>query len=353
MADEEERTEQASGRRLQQAWDSGQLPLGRDAAMVASVAAAVGALLLLGGALRGGLVHAVSTAAGSLDATPFRALLGLAARPAAATAGVCLAAAAAGSLAILAQTKGGFWPDLPFPDLNRLFNPGKLTHIVSKDALVDIGVGAAKVVALGWAAWSVVRGDFLTLRGLLDATPPEQLARTLAIVLRAGWRMLLAGAVLAGADLALTRFRFARRMRMSKEEIKREAREDEGDPSIKGKRRRRHRELARGRAALEVPRADALVVNPTHVAVALRYRKDEGRAPRVTAKGKGALAEYMRELARENAVPIVQDVPLARLLYRKVKVGHEVPAGTYKAVASVLAFVYRITGRAPGGRASA
>ncbi len=94
-----------------------------------------------------------------------------------------------------------------------------------------------------------------------------------------------------------------------------------------------------------MPRADALVVNPTHIAIAIRYRRDEGRAPRVTAKGKGALAELMRDLARENAVPIVQDIPLARLLYRKVKVGREIPAQTYKAVAAVLAFVYRVTGR--------
>jgi flagellar biosynthetic protein FlhB len=126
-----------------------------------------------------------------------------------------------------------------------------------------------------------------------------------------------------------------------------------GDPLIRGRRRKRHMELARGQARIEVPRADALVVNPTHIAIALRYRKDEGRAPRLTAKGKGALAEYMRELARENAVPIVEDVPLARLLYRKVKVGREIPPQTYKAVAAVLAFVYRITGRAAGGKGAA
>jgi flagellar biosynthesis protein FlhB len=139
-------------------------------------------------------------------------------------------------------------------------------------------------------------------------------------------------------------------MRVTKQEAKRESRDEEGDPLIRGKRRGKHRELSRGRARVEVPRADALLVNPTHIAIALRYRRDEGRAPRVIAKGKGALAEYMRDLARENAIPIVQDVPLARLLYRKVKVGREVPASTYKAVAAVLAFVYRITGRAPGGR---
>ena len=103
-----------------------------------------------------------------------------------------------------------------------------------------------------------------------------------------------------------------------------------------------------GKVRIEVPRADALIVNPTHIAIAIRYRRDEGRAPKVTAKGKGSLAEHMRALARENGVPIVQDIPLARLLYKKVKVGREIPAQTFKAVATILAFVYRVTGRSAG-----
>ena len=97
-----------------------------------------------------------------------------------------------------------------------------------------------------------------------------------------------------------------------------------------------------------MPRADALVVNPTHIAVAIRYRKKSDRAPRVTAKGKGKQAEIMRELAVRHGVPIVKDVPLARLMHRKIKVGREVPAETFRAVAAVLATVYRLTGRVPG-----
>jgi flagellar biosynthesis protein FlhB len=225
--------------------------------------------------------------------------------------------------------------------------------LFSKRTLLDLGMATVKVVALGWTAWSSVHGDFLTLPRLLHATPADQLTRAFEILLHVGWRMLLVATVIAGADLALVRWRFMKQMRVTKQDAKREAKDQEGDPLIKGKRRQKHRQLSRGRARIEVPRADALLVNPTHIAIALRYRRDEGRAPRVIAKGKGALAEYMRDLARENAIPIVQDIPLARLLYRKVKVGREVPAGTYKAVAAVLAFVYRITGRAPGAGAGA
>jgi flagellar biosynthesis protein FlhB len=138
---------------------------------------------------------------------------------------------------------------------------------------------------------------------------------------------------------------------MTKEEAKREYKDDEGDPLLKGRRKRRHRELLKGRAAIEVPRADAVVVNPTHIAVALRYRRGEDKAPRVVAKGQGLAAERIREVARENGVPIVRDVPLARLLHKRVKVGGAVPAETYKAVAAVLAFVWKLQGKSPQGTA--
>lgn len=350
--DEESRTEQ-SAKRMQEAWSEGQIPLGHDAPLVVSLAAGAAALLLLGGSLRTAFVHLMEEALGALAGTPFRILPGLSVLPVAAVAAICVAAAAGSALVTLVQTKGTFWPERWMPDLSRLFDPSRLAQMFSKRTLLDLGMATVKVVALGWTAWSSVHGDFLTLPRLLHATPADQLTRAFEILLHVGWRMLLVATVIAGADLALVRWRFMKQMRVTKQDAKREAKDQEGDPLIKGKRRQKHRQLSRGRASVEVPRADALLVNPTHIAIALRYRRDEGRAPRVIAKGKGALAEYMRDLARENAIPIVQDIPLARLLYRKVKVGREVPAGTYKAVAAVLAFVYRITGRAPGAGAGA
>jgi flagellar biosynthesis protein FlhB len=339
---------------MEQAWREGQIPVGRDAGLILSLAAATAALVMLGGTLRGGLVRALAETLGSLSTTPFRILARAALLPTLAALAICAAASAGGILATVLQTRGRFWPNLALPDLSRLFEPGRLKRLLTRQLLVDLGLAAVKVVALGWVAWTSVRGEFVTLPRWLAMTTGDQLAQTFAILLNAGWRLLLVGLLLAGADVAVTRWRFMKKMRVTKQEAKREAREEDGDPTLRGKRKQRHRELSRGRARVEVPRADALLVNPTHVAIALRYRRDEGRAPRVIAKGKGALAEYMRDLARENAIPIVQDVPLARLLYRKVKVGREVPASTYKAVAAVLAFVYRITGRAPAsGRGSA
>ncbi len=354
MADEdaEAKTEAATQRRLDQAREQGQIAQSRDLPAVASLAAGIAGLVLFAGPLGSALERLIVVgleAAGSRQGGEIpRAIVPVVLWSLA----VCGAAALGGLIASLLQTRGGFWPQLIAPDLARL-KQGGATKIFRKDGVVDLLLGIVKVVAVAWVAWTSIRADFLALPGLVHAHTGAMLETLFGPLSRAAVKVLATMGVLAGLDLALARHRFAVKMRMTKEETKREMKEDEGDPLIRGRRRRRHRELARARIAVEVPKADAIVVNPTHLAIAIRYRRDEGRAPRVTAKGKGPLAERMRELARENGIPIVENVPLARLLYRKVKVGREIPAETYKAVAAVLAFVYRITGRAPGGGVAA
>jgi flagellar biosynthesis protein FlhB len=346
-SDQEQRTEPASAQRLQRAWDEGQVAIGHDVVVVAALCAAVATLVALAGPLRAGLSDLLARAAGSLDRTPFTELPSLLLRPLAVTAAIAGAAGLAAILATFVQTRGGMWGNLLSPDLGRLLRPERLAHLFKVDFLVDLALAGAKVTALSAVAWDAARRSAPHLGALLSAAPPDQLDAIAQTLLAVGRPALLVAVVLAGGELAVSRWRHARKLRMTKEEARREYRDEEGDPLIRGQRKKRHREFARNRARLEVPRADALLVNPTHIAIALRYRKGEGRAPRVTAKGKGQLAEFMRELARENGIPVVEDVPLARLLYRKVKVGREIPAQTYKAVAAILAFVYRVTGRRP------
>ena len=132
---------------------------------------------------------------------------------------------------------------------------------------------------------------------------------------------------------------------MSKSEVKREHRDQEGDPIIKARRRRRMRELVRRRVAAVVPKADVVLVNPTEYAVALRYLSGSDRAPRVLAKGRGAAAEFIRTIARKAGVPIVPEPPLTRMIYKLVPEGREIPATLYKAGAEVLAYVYRLKRR--------
>ena len=222
----------------------------------------------------------------------------------------------------------------------------ELTHIASKDFAVDLGMGLLKVVAVGWASWGVLKVELLTVHKLALAAPGDAMNGLFSSVWKIGYRAIGLLALFAVANLALTRWRYTKKHRMTKDEVKREMREDEGDPMMRGARKRKHREMVKRNAVAETRQADVLVVNPTHIAIAIRYRKDESGAPRVLAKGKGVLAEAMRDAARSNGVPIVQDIPLARLLFKKVKVGGAVPADTYKAVAAILAFVYRLTGKA-------
>jgi flagellar biosynthetic protein FlhB len=309
---------------------------------------------VVGGSLRDALIRLVAAAAGGLEAgdgaSP-RALFPLLGRPLLIAGTACVVAAIAGALAYVSQTKGGIWPNLAMPDLSRVFSGGKLKKLFSAQTALDLVLSLLKLLTVAWACWASLRDDFLTLPRLLFARPDVQFTMLFAPLVKGSVKVLTTMAFWAGVDIALQHMRFRKRMKMTKQEAKREYREEDGDPVMKGRRRKKHRDLAKGRASLEVPRADALLVNPTHVAIAIRYRPGESSAPRVTAKGKGQLAEYMRDLARENGIPIVENIALARLLYKRVKIGRAVPAETYKAIAAILAYVYRITGRAAGGGA--
>jgi flagellar biosynthesis protein FlhB len=341
----EDKTEPASERRLRQAREEGNVALGRDAVGVAALAAGAATLIAVGPTLRDALVMLVAASARTLATGQPRELVPLLWRPAALLIAACAAAATAAAVAAVVQTRGGLWGNLALPDFSRVFGGERMGRMFKRETLVDLGVALVKIVTVGGTLWWAFKVDIGRLPRLITTGADGQMAALFGS-LRDGLVKVLASLVLlAGLDLALTRFRFRERMKMTKEEAKREYREDEGDPLLRSRRRRQHRELAKGRVAVEVPRADALLVNPTHIAIALRYRPGEDKAPKVTAKGKGEAAEAMRALAREHGIPIVEDIPLARLLFKRVKVGRTVPVETYRAVAGILAFVYRVLGR--------
>lgn len=343
--DQEQKTEQPSDRRLAAAFEQGDIPLSRDTVSTGAFMLGVVVLGALAPTLEHRLVRMVTDTLTLAPTTPFSSIPSIVLPIALPLLGVLVAMAVGGLVFTFLQTQGHVWDEKAMPDLSRVFSTERLTRLVSKDFAIDLGVGTVKLVAILVACWGVVRGEFLTLGRLGHSAPGEQLGSLYAGLSKIGLRAVTLLILFAGADFALTRWRYRKRHMMTKEELKREMREDEGDPQMKHARKRRHRELAKKNAMSETRRADALIVNPTHIAIAIRYRKDEGAAPMVLAKGKGVLAESMREIARSNGIPIVQDIPLARLLYKKVKVGGQVPAATYKAVAAVLAFVYRMTHR--------
>lgn len=230
----------------------------------------------------------------------------------------------------------------------------KLSHLSLKK-----GVARFKPVTAGWElVRSVIK---LGLLAAIVWNPVSQWAEDLAAArgLEAGlarvsaqsWTLLLRvvglATLIAAADYGYNRWKTARDMKMSKDEVKREHKSSDGDPMVKGQRRRRQMEMSRNRMLGSVASADVVVTNPTHIAIALRYGPDDG-APRVVARGADRLAAKIRKEAYRHGVPVTRDVPLARALYRQCKVGQHVPAALYEAVATVLAFAYRRRGLVPG-----
>jgi flagellar biosynthetic protein FlhB len=158
------------------------------------------------------------------------------------------------------------------------------------------------------------------------------------------WRTALLFLVVGVADLFWQRHRYTKQLRMTKQEVREDAKEQEASPHVKSRIHRLQRELSRRMMMREVPTATAVIVNPTHYAVALRYSMQSGAAPKVVAKGKNYLAARIRRIAVEHGVPIVENAPLAQALYKSVEVGQEIPRHLYRAVAEILAYIYRLMG---------
>lgn len=339
---EEDKTEAPTPQTLERAAEQGDIALSGDVATTLAMLGMLAGLLVLGPAVLRALVHSTADA---LDRMAHPDLHGVVGPAQSVLAGWMLALVSVPGLlaavSLLAQTQGRTWSDRVMPDLSRLFSLDRLTHTFGREGLIMLAFKMLRMVLMTAAVWWAMRGHGGALREMLDMAPAPGLQRALGLLERALWAVLGTVAVTAPLEWFIGYHQHQKRHRMTREEIKRQHKEDEGDPQLKGRRRSRMREMVRNRVKQAVPTATVVLVNPTHVAVALRYRKGTDKAPTVVAKGKGALATVIRELARENGVTIVEDIPLARMLYKRVKVGREVPADTFRAVAAVLAVVMK------------
>lgn len=231
------------------------------------------------------------------------------------------------------------------PDLNKL-NPGRgLQRLFSRHALVELVKALAKVALIAWAAWGAVRPAFELVLGLNQTELGDVFPTLEALVYRVGLRVTGALLALALLDYAYQRWDYSQGLRMSKQEVTDELKEQEGDPHVKGQIKSRMRQMAMRRMMQRVPQADVVITNPTHLAVALQYDAKTMNAPEVVAMGADYVAQRIRELAGEHGVPIVENPPLARALWAASEVGQAVPVDLYQAVAEVLAFVYRLKRR--------
>lgn len=262
-----------------------------------------------------------------------------------AMAGMGLAAA---TLAVrLITTRFGFTLKKLAPDLTRL-NPVSKLRELPRQNLQALGQAALMMPLFLWAAYAVAREKlevFLTL----PMAAVENGARALgSSVMELFWKAAMVFVVFGSVDLFRQLRRYQSDLRMSKQEIREESKEQEGNPQMKARIRRLQRDRARRQMMKEVPKATAVVVNPTHYAVALRYSLDDMAAPMVVAKGRNYLAKRIRQIAVENQVPIVENPPLAQALYKSVDVGQEIPPHLYRAVAEILAYIFKVMhGRRP------
>ncbi|MBU0484016.1 MAG: flagellar biosynthesis protein FlhB [Proteobacteria bacterium] len=228
------------------------------------------------------------------------------------------------------------------PKLSKIDPIQGLKNLFSKQTLAQTIKSILKLMIIGYIAYyeiNKVRAGILPLMDQ-EAYPILQFVGNTAF-----WIFLkcaLTLALLAAADYAFQRWQFMEKMRMTKQEVKEEAKQTEGDPHVKGRIRSIQMEMARRRMMEEVPKADVVITNPTHFAVALRYAPSMMIAPLVVAKGAGIIAQRIKEIAQENNVPILEDKPLAQALYRTVELNDSIPEELFQAVAEVLAYVYSL-----------
>jgi len=257
-------------------------------------------------------------------------------------------AVGAAAVSVLGGVLAGGWTYAParmrirFDALNPMTG---LKNLVSLKSLVHLLLSLIKVAVIGIVSWQYLRDQLPTLTSLTWLPPWPMLTTTGRLLLGVMARIAVSLLVIAGLDLLYQRWNYRRQLRMTRQEVKEEHRQHEVKPEIKGRIRSIQYAMARKRMLEEVPAADVVVVNPAHVAVALRYEAGTMDAPLVVAKGADFLCEKIKEVARAHGVPIVRKPPLARVIYDTVGVGQPIPEPLFVAVAEVLAMIYRLRGR--------
>ncbi len=344
--DDQERTEQATSKRREEAREKGQVPRSQE---VVSVGILIAGLLFFyfgGSTLLSKTMNVMTVGlreAGGADLTPnstsiiitnyifngFGILFPL-----------LVAVLVAALLGNVLQFGFMFSTESIQPKIDKISPAKGFKRLFSVRSIVELIKGILKICVIGFVAYIIIRKEFDHLITLSDQSIWGMFSYMSAVC----FKILLATTVvlvfLAILDYVYQRWEYEKSLRMTKQEIRDEFKNSEGDPMIKARIRRIQREMARKRMMAEVPKADVVITNPTHLAIAIQYDPLSMQAPIVVAKGADFIAEKIRRIAEENDVPLVENKPLAQVLYKIVKVNHVVPEDLYKAVAEVLAFVY-------------
>lgn len=349
---DDEKTEKPTPHRQEKARKEGTIAQSREVPAAAALAMGIFALGAIGGAWRARWAALWSEISGALTRVPQmeegifepiqRSILSLLFLFA-----PILIASAVGALAFgWAQTGFKFTPNLLRPKMSRLNPIEGFGRLVSIRQWVDAGKTMLKASGFGYIAYLTLKDFWAQAPALADLGPGALAGNAWVLSSQMLWRATAFFVVVAGWDYFKEFRRVNQDIRMTLKEVKDENKETEGNPQIKSHIRSLMRKMAGKRMMSRVPKADVVITNPTHLAVAIQYRP-KMRAPEVVAKGAGLMAQKIREMAVANGVPLLENKPLAQLLYKKVEVGDPVPVGLYQAVAEVLAYVYRLKHRMP------
>jgi flagellar biosynthesis protein FlhB len=344
----DDRTEAATQRHLDQAREEGQVPLSREAVTFASLAAVILVLAYQSQALMQRLLPdlVVFLSRASEATMPNTGLLRLAySGTLGAIVPVLCTAAFAGAAAVLLQTNFLLNLSALQPKFSRISPVAGMKRVFGFNGIVEIVKSLGKLGLLVIAMWVAIRGDWSRLVRLPWQNPHGLLSAVSRPVFHLFIASVCTQGIVAAADLMWVRFRHARDLRMTKQSIRDESKDTDGNPHIKARMRRIRVMRARKRMMAKVPAATVVITNPTHYAVALAYDRASNPAPRIVAKGLDSLAARIREVAEANGVAVVANPPLARALYR-LEIDTEIPAEHYKAVAEIIAYVWRL--RQPG-----
>jgi len=348
MAEENEgasKTEEPTPQKLQKAREKGDVAKTQDLSGVFVLASTAAVLTALGGWMARNIAIAMLPFLEHPDQYSLHGGGGLAVAKKALSACapvmliLLLVASIAGVAGHLVQTGVMFTPEKLKPDWKKVSPMGGLKRMFGLDSLIQFARSLLKVVVTAWVAWWAVRPHAAELQNLAALEPAAILPFCVSLLKRLVFAVVGLLLVIAAADWLIQKQRWMARMRMTKEEVKEDYKQTEGDPHVKARQRQLRHERARRRMMQAVPNATVVVMNPTHYAVALRYNQGEDDAPVCVAKGLDALALKIRAVAEEAGVPVVEDPPLARALYAAVDLDEMIPTAHYEAVAKVIGFI--------------
>lgn len=345
---DQEKTEPATPKRLQEMREKGQVAKSREVPSVAVLVASLFVFYFLGSTMIKEFMELMKEAfnsSGSVQLTEANLqwlLVAYLQRCWKIVAPLMVTIIAVGLFSNVLQVGFIFSAEKLIPKFSKLDPIKGFTKMFSKETLVELVKNIFKIVIIGYVAYLTVRDELNQIVPLMDMEIWSILSYIgsvcFKIILRTCWILI----VLALLDYAFQRWNFQQEAKMTKQEIKDEFKQREGDPLVRSRVRQVQREMARKRMMEAVPKADVVITNPAHLALAVEYNAQQMPAPKVIAKGTRLMAERIKEVAKEHQIPIVENKPLAQALFSGVEIGQEIPLVFYKAIAEILAYVYRL-----------